>query len=193
MFGSTTERVLRETRIPALITPATDPGPDNLEDVRTAIRTVLVPVDLTAVTVTQVRIARGLAEALDASIVLAHIMEPVPTRPGQESLVPRIDRERRKLRSDTLARLKDSLPPRLRSEIVFGYGDPAEEIARIARERHAGTVVMGLHSAEQSGPCMGSVTYRVLCQVPSLIVALPPGVEKMVSRQLEVAHAGVTI
>ena len=193
MFGSTTERVLRETRIPTLITPATDTGPDNLEDVKTAIRTVLVPVDLTAVTGTQVRIARGLAEALDASIVLAHIMEPVVARPEQESLVPRLNRERRRVRSATLSRLKDSLPPRLRSEIVFGYGDPAEEIARIARERGAGAVVMGLHSADHSGPRMGSVTYRVLCQVPSLIVALPPGVEKMVSRQLEVAHAGAAV
>lgn len=193
MFGSTTERVLRETPIPVLITPATDPGPGTLEEVRTAIRTVLVPVDLTPVTGTQVQIARGLAEALDASIVLTHILEPVAARPALYALVPHIDSERRQRWSDTLSRLKDSLPPRLRPEIVLGYGNPAEEIARIARERQAGALVMGLHSAERSGPRMGSVTYRVLCQVPALIVALPPGIEKMVSRQREVAHAGVTI
>ena len=126
MFGSTTERVLRETPIPVLITPATDPGPGTLEEVRTAIRTVLVPVDLTPVTGTQVQIARGLAEALDASIVLTHILEPVAARPALYALVPHIDSERRQRWSGTLSRLKDS---RLRPEIVLGYGNPAEEIA----------------------------------------------------------------
>lgn len=193
MFGSTTERVLRETRIPILITPATDPGPDDLEDVRTTIRTILVPVDLTSATATQVRIAQGLAEAFDASIVLAHVLQPLTAAPALRALVPAIESERRKQRSSTLFGLKEGLPPRLRAEIVMGYGDPAEEIARLAGEHQAGAVVMGLHSGEGAGPRMGSVTYRVLSQVQALVVALPPGVEKMISRQHEVAHTVVAV
>ena len=33
---------------------------------------------------------------------------------------------------------------------------------------------MGLHSSGMFGPRMGSVTYRVLCLTPTLVLALPP-------------------
>ena len=193
LSGTTTERVLRETSIPVVVTPATDAGPRTLDELRTAIRTVLVPVDLTWVTDMQVQVARGLAEALNASMVLAHVLEPMTAQPALRGLVAGIDSDRRNRSSGDLSRLKHSLPLRLRPEIVLGYGDPSEEIARIARERQAGAVVIGLHSAGASGPRMGSVTYRVLCQVPALIVALPPGVDKMVSRRHGVVHAGAAV
>ena len=45
-FGSTTERVLRETTVPVLVTSGSDPGPDTLADVPRLIRRVLAPVDL---------------------------------------------------------------------------------------------------------------------------------------------------
>src|SRR5262245_34239973 len=45
-FGSTTKRVLRETTVPVLLTPAHDHGPARPEDVRKAVKRVLVPVDL---------------------------------------------------------------------------------------------------------------------------------------------------
>src|SRR5262245_23176873 len=45
-FGSTTERVLRETTIPVLITPASDPGQLGREDIKKLIGRILVPVDL---------------------------------------------------------------------------------------------------------------------------------------------------
>ena len=45
-FGSTTERVLRETTKPVLITPSADPGPVSIEDAKALIGHVLAPVDL---------------------------------------------------------------------------------------------------------------------------------------------------
>jgi universal stress protein A len=45
-FGSTTERVLRETTVPTLVTPGGDQGPQALDEVRRLVRRVLVPVDL---------------------------------------------------------------------------------------------------------------------------------------------------
>ncbi len=54
------------------------------------------------------------------------------------------------------------------------HGDPAEEIAKLARDRHAGLIVMGLHGSPLLGPRMGSVTYRVLCLAPGLLLAVPP-------------------
>ena len=47
-FGSTTERVLRDTTVPVLATPATDKGPDDLDQARRIVGRILVPVDLTS-------------------------------------------------------------------------------------------------------------------------------------------------
>ena len=41
---------------------------------------------------------------------------------------------------------------------------------------------MGLHASALAGPRMGSVTYRVLCLAPSLVLALPPVVDQEASR-----------
>ncbi len=60
------------------------------------------------------------------------------------------------------------------AEALVAYGDPAEEIAKIARDRKTGLIVVGLHGSPLLGPRMGSVTYRVLCLAPGAIVALPP-------------------
>ena len=56
----------------------------------------------------------------------------------------------------------------------MAYGEPAEEIAKVASDRDAGLIVMGLHSSPVLGPRMGSVTYRVLCLAHRLVLALPP-------------------
>ena len=45
-FGSTTERVLRETTRPVLVTPPADPGVVHVEDGKRLVRRILVPVDL---------------------------------------------------------------------------------------------------------------------------------------------------
>src|SRR5215208_4981425 len=75
-FGSTTERVLRETGVPVLVTPG-DAAPLDLEDVRKTIRRVLVPVDLTAASAHQLGVAGRLAGALALPVLPVHIIEPV--------------------------------------------------------------------------------------------------------------------
>ena len=62
----------------------------------------------------------------------------------------------------------------VRSESLVVFGDPAEEAAKVVRDRQAGLVVMGLHGSPLLGPRMGSVTYRMLCLTPTLVLALPP-------------------
>lgn len=172
-FGSTTERVLRETTVPVLVTPAPEEGPATLEDVRRAVGRILVPVDLTCASHRQVRIAQGLAEALNVAMTAVHVIEPVPKRPGELS-VPSFESERRSRADHAVRELIATLPPQLLSEGLVVDGDPAEQIARVAKDRAAGLIVMGLHGSPAGGPRMGSVTYRVLCLAPVLLLALPP-------------------
>ena len=173
-FGSTTDRVLRETTVPVLVTPGTDPGPDKLEDVPRLVPRVLVPVDLTAATPHQLEIARGLAEAIQVPIMLLHVVEPVRTLSAAQPRLSKVDAERRYRAERELENIVQDMPPRIKPEALVAYGGPAEEIAKVATDRDAGIIIMGLHSSPVLGPRMGSVTYRVLCVAHRLVLAIPP-------------------
>ena len=175
-FGSTTERVLRETTIPVLATPPGEGSPLTLEDIRRIVGRVLVPVDLTAASLHPLQIARGIAEALTVPFLATAVVEPVRSPLAAKLHLPSIEQERRSRAEDALAALLEALPGPLRPEALVAYGDPAEEIAKVARDRRAGLIVIGLHASPMLGPHMGSVTYRVLCLAPVLVLAVPPTV-----------------
>lgn len=173
-FGSTTERVLRETSWPVLLTPPSDPGPVRVEDAKRLIGRIMVPVDLSPASVQQVQAARGLAEALALPLILLHVLEPLRSRLAARLHLAGVEADRRAVAEDGLGELLATLPLRLHPEGLVTYGDPAEEVAKVARDRQAGLVVMGLHGSPLLGPRMGSVTYRLLCLFPGLVLALPP-------------------
>lgn len=173
-FGSTTERVLRETTVPVLVTPVGDPGPAHADDVRRKVRHVLVPVDLTGGTTHQVRVASALAATLGASLLLVHVVEPVRSAlPGYRQRA-NVDAERRHRAEQGLQILVEAQPATVKAEGLVASGEPAEEIAKVAADRYAGLIVMGLQASPLLGPHMGSVTFRVLCLARVLVVALPP-------------------
>lgn len=174
-FGSTAERVLRETTVPVLVTPPDGVGPADLGAIPKLVHRMLVPVDLSAATDRQARVAKAIAEALAVPILLLHVVEPVRARrPGLRALPP-IAGERRSRAEETLASLVERLSPWRRVETLVALGEPSEEIAKIAHDRGAGLIVMGLHSTPvRGGPRMGSVTYRVLCLARVPVFALPP-------------------
>ena len=172
-FGSTTERVLRETAVPVLATPPDDPGPLSVSShARPLIKRILVPVDLSAQSIQQVQVALGIADALDVSLVALHVVEPVRSALAQPA--PHVEMERRTRAEEALGHLLATVPRRLHPESLVVFGDPAEEIVKLTRDRQAGLVVIGLHASPMRGVRMGSVTYRVLCLAPTLVLALPP-------------------
>jgi nucleotide-binding universal stress UspA family protein len=182
-FGSTTERVLRETTVPVLVTPPVNPGSIHVEDGKRLLGRIVAPVDLSPASIHQVRVAGGLAEAFDLPLILLHVIEPVRSRLVSRLNLVGLDSHRRALAEDGLNDLVAEVPRRVKTETLVAYGDPAEEAAKVARDRHAGLVVMGLHGSPMLGPRMGSVTYRMLCLAPSLVLALPPR-ERLASEHL---------
>jgi nucleotide-binding universal stress UspA family protein len=173
-FGSTTERVLRETVRPVLITPAVDPGPIRLSEAGGIIRRVMVPVDLSAASPYQIKVAEGLAAALNVPLIVSHVVEPVRSRLAARLHLPSLEADRRAQAEDGLNELVGRISRKVHSEALVAYGDPAEEIAKVARDRQVGVVVMGLHGSPLLGPRMGSVTYRLLCLVSTMVLAIPP-------------------
>jgi len=174
LLGSTTERVLRETAIPVLVTPTVNPGRVRVEDAERLIGRVVVPVDLSPATPYQTGVARGLAEAVGVPLIFVHVIEPPQGRALARLRVGKLEARRTAAAEERLRALLATLPEGFRSASVIVHGDPAEETARVVRDRHAGLVIIGLHGSPFMGPRMGSVTYRLLCSSPTLTLALPP-------------------
>ena len=173
-FGSTTERVLRETTTPVLVTPGDRAQPMSLSHASRHIHRVLAPVDLTAASPRQVAVAAALASAIEVPLILAHVIEPVFVPATVRLAMPGSDAARREDAEAKLAALVASAGATATAETLVVGGDPSEEIVKIAETRDAGLIVMGLHSSGLLGPRMGSVTYRVLCIANALVLALPP-------------------
>jgi nucleotide-binding universal stress UspA family protein len=184
-FGSTTERVLRETGVPVLVTPGGN-APRTRDEVRKTIRRILAPVDLSAATAGQLSIVAAIAQALDVPLVVLHVIEPVRSMVSSQPRVPKIEAERRYRAERGLEQAIQPLPTEHAEGLVV-YGEPAEEIAKVAQDRDTGLIVMGLHSSPVLGPRMGSVTYRVLCLAHRLVLALPP--QSTPARQLDLSAA----
>jgi universal stress protein A len=172
-FGSTTERVLRETPAPVLVVPGEARGPDSLEEAARSVRRVLSPV-LPADTdgnARQIAVVQAIARALGVPAILLHVVEPVrAVLPKGDYFLPSIEQERRARAEAQLAALAgghQGLEP------LIAYGEPSEEIVKVARDRGAGLIVMSLQGSPLAGARIGSVTYRVLCAARTLVLALP--------------------
>ena len=173
-FGSTTERVLRETTRPVLVTPPHDPGPIQVEDAKRLLHRVIVPVDLSPASLPQTQVGRSIAEALSLPLLVVHVIEPLKSRLAARLHGSSIEANRRSLAEEGLSELIATVPHRLHPEALIAYGDPAEELAKVVHDRQAGLVVVGLHGSPLLGPRMGSVTYRFLCLSQTPVLALPP-------------------
>ncbi len=173
-FGSTTERVLRETTVPVLVTAGDKSRPTSVAEIGGHVHRILAPVDLSAASPHQVAIAGGIALAFSVPLIVAHVIEPIFIPASLRAVTTGIDAQRRVECEERLAALAAASPAAATTETIVVSGDPSEEIVKLAGVREAGLIVMGLHSSGVLGPRMGSVTYRVLCLAHTLILALPP-------------------
>jgi nucleotide-binding universal stress UspA family protein len=172
-FGSTAERVLRETTVPVLITPADQPPGRTLEEIARHVGRVLAPVDLTSASQNQVTVAGAIASALSVPLLIAHVLERVVIPMRVRISLSGADAARRASAEDRLRELAESIPSSNTEALVL-MGDVAEEIVKVTETRRANLIVMGLHSSDLFGPRMGSVTYRVVALTRTLVLALPP-------------------
>jgi nucleotide-binding universal stress UspA family protein len=173
-FGSTIERVLRETSVPVLVTRDGRQPFSSLSDLARRITRVLVPVDLTPESSHQLSVAQGIAAGLSARLITVHVLEPLFIPHRVRLALSGAEHQRRAQAEEKLAALVAAVGGPQRPESMVLLGEPSEEIVTLAEARSAGLIVMGLHSSGPLGPRMGSVTYRVLCQTDALVLALPP-------------------
>lgn len=172
LLGSTAERVLRETTVPVLVTPAGDSGAVSIDALTHSGAPVLVPVDFSEASALQVETALTIATVMKLPLLFAHIVEPL--HPPAELDLPELRAEQVLRARLAMAAITKAAPSSIPRDSVIEVGDAGGTIAHLARDRHVGLMVIGLHGSPSLGPRMGSVTYRVLCQAPVLTLALPP-------------------
>jgi nucleotide-binding universal stress UspA family protein len=173
-FGSTTERVLRETTVPVLVIPPAHGHADVATEVIAGhVNRIVVPVDL-AGPVTHLEAAARLAVMLRVSLLLVHVVEPVFVPRTIRAVMGGVDVARREQAEEQLAALAQTVPDGVQVETMVLTGDPSEEITKLVNTRQAHLIVIGLQSSALLGPRMGSVTYRVICMSHAPVLALPP-------------------
>jgi universal stress protein A len=168
VFGSTLQGVLRRARLPVLAVPLVDDRLTVIQAPLIANGPILAPVDFSPESRAAARAAAGLARALSLPLLLVHaVAVPNATTLGWRdgSGDPAI----------LLSELAAGIGTDVSVEVHLVEGEPAEQIARLAREQRCALVVMSLGSsamrARHRRP--GSVAYRVLCLAPAPVLALP--------------------
>ena len=168
-FGSTTERVLRDTTFPVLVAPADEHAPAGVGDLATLIRHIVVPVDLTESSQGLTAIGARLGAAIGVPVLPIHVVEPVTLRARWRGQLPSMQTEARNRAEDAMQRLVEQGGGELEPVIVFG--EPADEIAKVAEIRAAGLVVMGLQ--QRGSGRVGVVAYRILTSTHVPVLAIP--------------------
>lgn len=128
---------------------------------------IMVPTDLSGVSLSAVHLARRLAGTLDADLEALFVEEPVPLREWNLVNSPLDPARKEKIRR----RLRRAAGAQARQ--LIKVGDPVETIKRLSRLHGTDMIVMGTHSrSTMERVLLGSVTQSVVrsADVPVLTV-----------------------
>ncbi|HVZ76497.1 MAG TPA: universal stress protein [Gemmatimonadaceae bacterium] len=159
MFGSTADRVVRLAHVPVLVARNLQPQQP---------RTLLVPLDDSALAPHVLAWANTIAERSGASIALLHVANPLLAGAAVvASAPPEADDALTQLQLAALEWLEGHAS-RLRAagrvvRTLVAFGDPATEIEAYAQREHADLVVLGRHGAGRlQRSLLGSTVDHVL-------------------------------
>jgi nucleotide-binding universal stress UspA family protein len=176
VLGSVTEKVLRKAPCPVLTVPPPAGGLRPSGPV--LFRAIVCPVDFSEASLAALRHALRLAEESRAEITVLHVLDfLVEDEPGARIAGFDVPEFRRYLEKDARERLRGVVPAEARDwcrprEEVSG-GRPWGEILRVAEERQADLVVMGVRGRNPVDIVLfGSTTQHVVrgARCPVLVV-----------------------
>jgi nucleotide-binding universal stress UspA family protein len=142
------------------------------------IHTILHPTDFSPFSASSFQVACALARDYGARLILVHVREQQPVAAFGEygAIVPDPVQPLHELQAtlDALKPADASFPV----ETCLVDGDAAQEVVRLARDRHCDLIVMGTHGRTGLGRfLMGSVAELVVRKTacPVLTVKMPEG------------------
>lgn len=152
VLGSVTEKVLRKAACPVLTVPRG--VPDVVPAPPVLFKRIVCAIDFSDCSMHALEYAMSLAQEADAHLTIMHVIELPPDIPREvhETVLagPRSLREYIALaEEDRRARLNDAIPESVRTystvDTVLATGKPYREILRVAEERQADLLVVGIH------------------------------------------------
>lgn len=151
LLGSVAEEIFRRSPVPVLTI-----GPE----VRTSVHTggrfhrVLLASDFSAASTAAAPYALSLAQENGARVLLLHVMRKPDSRDVNEETQFQLSV------AEAIQQLYDTVPNDVQlpavPEVAVEYGDPAERILTVAREKRADLIVLGLRDA---GGRIGAATH----------------------------------
>jgi nucleotide-binding universal stress UspA family protein len=180
MLGSVTERVLRRAPCPVLTVPRA--MPERGDTGRRRLETILCPLDFADPSARALRIATALARENGARLLLLHVIEGWAENDVRDHSHWAVPEFRRFLEKEGRSRLDNALAAEdreaCRAETVLEAGKPYVEILRLAAERAADLVVMGVHGAGATGiDLFGSTAQHVVRQATCPVLTVGCGRE----------------
>lgn len=174
VLGSVAEKVLRQALCPVLTVPARDgdrPGP-------MPFKRILCATDFSPASEAAVGYAASLAVEAGACLLLVHVLDRPGAGARPESGADG-DGHRPDFECAARAQLRRALPPEAREwcmpEEIVTCGKVAPEILRLAAEREAGLVVMGVHGRSLLDlMAFGSVTHEVVREAVCPVLTVRP-------------------
>ncbi len=145
VLGSVTEKVLRKATCPVLTVP--NPGSGTLSPRELLFGTIVCPVDFSEASLSALTFAIALAKESHGHLLVVHVLEQIPDDP-RALMHFNMPNYRSFLELDVAERLKKAIPEADREragiEDVILTGKAHGEIQRLAKERGAGLIVMGV-------------------------------------------------
>jgi nucleotide-binding universal stress UspA family protein len=174
VLGSVTESVLRKAPCPVLSIPREEratsgPAP---------FKRILYATDFSPAADHALPYAVSLAGEALGALILLHVMEG-PTLAATTSGLPvNVSRLTEDFARDAQRALRQAVPADARewctTEEVVAFGQPADEIMRVAREREAQLIVVGVHGRNALDLMLfGSTTHQVIRKAPCAVLTIP--------------------
>jgi nucleotide-binding universal stress UspA family protein len=166
LLGSVTERVMRTSETPTMVVPI---RVDHVAFGHAApFKRILCPVDFSTSALNALTDAMALAEEADAILTIVHVIDISPElREAAEEAGFPIAQVRINTEASCRLRLEALVPDSVRGysavDTVVAEGKPATEILRLADERNADLIVMGVHGRGAADLLLfGSKTHEVI-------------------------------
>jgi nucleotide-binding universal stress UspA family protein len=189
LLGSVTEKVLRTSSCPVMIVPPTVTHPTAPPN----ITQILCPVDFGPATLRSLAFAFSLAQEAHARLTVLHVLEPLRENPPESNVPEYPNLRKSQAREQLHAAITAGVDRRCAPVEMLSRGKPSREILRVAAERKADLIVMGVSGEGVIGRMLfGSTTNLVVREATCPVLTLPTPVATERTEAGTFAGAGTT-
>lgn len=139
---------------------------------------ILVPTDLSSLSLVALEYANSIAETYDAKVYLVYVCENVPSQKKQKKspqLYEHLKELKKKIKEELKSIALEKLNLAEEIEIVILEGNPYKEILKFAVENKVGLIVVASHGRTGfSHLLMGSVAEKIVRYSPVPVLTVKP-------------------